>query len=356
MLRVVQVGTGGFGATWCGRFLPRAINDSLIEVVALVDTDPLALQTAANRLEVDQARCFADVGRALGNIETDAVFVVVPAKNHAQIVEAAVARNLDVLSEKPVADSLSESLRLARLVERAGIRMAVTMSHRFDRAKASLRAVVHSGAYGPVDYVSCRFVSDLRDRGSWGNAPSRYDLEHPLLEEASIHHFDLLCDLAQTSPTTVYADSWTPPWGDFHGPSQASVHVHFENDVRGIYEGAMCNAAGISGWNNETIRVECRDATLLLEGSTLRVCRHEASRNWADRNAQNEFEEMPLLEGSKWTHDLIIDQFVRWVEGGAKADTALESVLGATALTFAAVASSEQERVVDIRALVDGAR
>jgi hypothetical protein len=33
------VGTGGFGANWCRDFLPAAVHDNLIEIVAAVDID-----------------------------------------------------------------------------------------------------------------------------------------------------------------------------------------------------------------------------------------------------------------------------------------------------------------------------
>jgi len=44
--KVVQVGTGGFGAAWCRTFLPPNIKDGHVEVVAAVDRNPDALVNA----------------------------------------------------------------------------------------------------------------------------------------------------------------------------------------------------------------------------------------------------------------------------------------------------------------------
>ena len=37
--RMIQIGTGGFGATWCREFLPPSVEEGRIEVVAAVDLD-----------------------------------------------------------------------------------------------------------------------------------------------------------------------------------------------------------------------------------------------------------------------------------------------------------------------------
>ena len=49
-LRMIQVGTGGMGATWCRDFLPPHVEAGLIEVVAAVDTNPEVLANAREHL------------------------------------------------------------------------------------------------------------------------------------------------------------------------------------------------------------------------------------------------------------------------------------------------------------------
>ena len=44
--RMIQVGTGGFGASWCRNILPPNIDAGLLEVMAAVDTNPVALANA----------------------------------------------------------------------------------------------------------------------------------------------------------------------------------------------------------------------------------------------------------------------------------------------------------------------
>ena len=62
-----------------------------------------------------------------------------PPAAHEAVVDAALAHDLDILSEKPIADTLDGSVRIARKVRQAGKKMGVTMSHRFDQDKSTLR-------------------------------------------------------------------------------------------------------------------------------------------------------------------------------------------------------------------------
>ena len=62
--KMIQVGTGGFGGSWCRRFLPPNVQDGLIEVVAAVDVDPNALENAQEFLGLRQDQCYTDIQRA----------------------------------------------------------------------------------------------------------------------------------------------------------------------------------------------------------------------------------------------------------------------------------------------------
>jgi predicted dehydrogenase len=48
-------------------------------------------------------------------------------------------------------------------VRAAGRKMGVTMSHRFDQDKTTLRQIIRSGRLGRVNNVSCRYFADMRE-------------------------------------------------------------------------------------------------------------------------------------------------------------------------------------------------
>ena len=49
--KVIQVGVGSHGSSWCRHFLPPNIADGSIEVVAAVDTNPAVLKVAQDHTQ-----------------------------------------------------------------------------------------------------------------------------------------------------------------------------------------------------------------------------------------------------------------------------------------------------------------
>lgn len=347
--RVIQVGTGGFGAAWCERFLPPNVADGLIEVVAAVDTNPKALENASKHLGVPPERCYGDLDRALDENEADFCTVVVPPAFHESVVDAALARGLHILSEKPIADTLEASVRIAAKAEKAGIKMGVTMSHRFDRDKTTLRREIRSGRGGPVDYIVCRFTCAMREFGAWGRF--RHEIPDPLLIEGAVHHLDLLADMTASKCDTIYARTWNPPWGEYAGDSQALVTMEMENGAHVLYEGAKTNAAGLNCWTDEYIRAECRDATLILDHREL-----ERLPAGAGGVREGSGENVPLLDQPKWANAWLVEKFVRWLDGGEPMETSVEANLQSVALVFAAIESSRTRTAVKVQDFLEKAQ
>ena len=168
--------------------------------------------------------------------ETSADFctVVVPPAFHEAVVDEALAHNLHILSEKPIADTLVASCRIAAKVKSSGRKMGVTMSHRFDQDKTTLRQELRSGKHGRLDYLVCRFTCDCRQFASWGKF--RHEIPDALMVEGAVHHLDLLVDMTGATCDTIDALTWNPPWGQYAGDSQGLVTMLMGNGTRAFYE------------------------------------------------------------------------------------------------------------------------
>ncbi|QCC49865.1 Gfo/Idh/MocA family protein [Halapricum salinum] len=354
--RVIHVGCGGWGAMWVGEFLPANVEDDTIEVVAAVDQDPEALENANRDLDLPDERCYTDAETAFESHDAEFATLVVPPEVRKPLVEAALAHDLDLLTEKPIAPTLAEAVEIADIVEQAGARMAVTMSHRFDRDKTTLRRRIQRGEYGPLDYLVFRFTQRYRQRDEWV-AGRPYEMDHPLLVEGGVHHLDLLASLAGAKCERLYARTWNPEWSDFSGDSQALVTMEFENGVHATYEGATTNAVSMNGWNNEYVRAECRDATLELDARELTAYpydpdaepRHTAS-------GPPEGETIPLDDREKWMNSWLIEQFCQWRAGGEPMPTRVSENLQSVALIEAAMRSSERDEPVAVQELLEHVR
>ena len=239
---------------------------------------------------------------------------MVPPAYHEGVVDLALAHGLHILSEKPIADTLDASVRIADKVQRAGVKMGVTMSHRFDQDKTTLRQAIRSGQYGPLDYLVCRFTCDCRKFASWGKF--RHEIPDALMVEGAVHHLDILADLAGALCDTLYAQTWNPRWGEFAGDSQGLVTMHFGNGTRAFYEGAKTNAVGLNGWGQEYIRAECELAHADHGPPPRRVLplRRLAGRTWpCGRGTARRYR---CLQQPKWANTWLIEKFVRWLDGG----------------------------------------
>ena len=342
--RMIQVGTGGQGNGWCSRFLPPNIADGRIEVVAAVDINPDVHINAQRSLGLPAEKCYSDIERAFDENAADFCSVVVPPAFHEGVVDAALAHDMHIISEKPIADTLEGSVRIAAKVKRAGKKMGVTMSHRFDQDKATLRQALRSGRSGAIDYIVCRFTCGLRNFGDWG-ASFRHTMEETLMIEGSVHHLDIVADLAGARCDTIFAQTWNPSWGEYNTGSQGLVMMTFENGVRATYEGAKTNACGFNGWAHEYVRAECENETLIMDNRRIERFPYQPKQY----SREGKGEEIALLEQAKWRNEWLIAQFLDWMDGGPPMETNVEDNLQSVALIFSAIESSRSGQPVKVQ-------
>ena len=339
-LRYVIVGTGGWGGTWCESVLPRLAQLGKAEAAAAADLSPEALKNAETYLKLPSEKCYADFRKAIAESDADFGIVVVPPAHHEKVVDAMLAKGLDILSEKPIADSMAACARIRAKVKKAGRRMAVTMSHRFDQDKQSLERLIKSGAYGKLDYVVGRNTWNLRRYPEWG--AFRYRIPDTLLVEGTVHHFDIMRALAGADAATVYAKTWNPQWSDFEGDCQALITIEMTNGVKVFYEGAKANASQLNGWCEDYWRAECDKATLELDQRRLRVITGRRGENAV-------VEEKPLDRRDAWSNPWIAEMFCDWLLGGEPPPPHLDDNIQCAALLFAAIESAHSGKVVDVQ-------
>ena len=339
-LRYTLVGTGGHGTHWCRDVLPRLARLGKALPVAAVDTNPEMHKNAREHLGLPPEKCYTDLGSALDQNPADFIIIVVPPAYHESVVDAALAHDLHILSEKPIADTMEACVRISRKVNAAGKKMAVTMSHRFDQDKQSLEAAVKSGEYGPLNYVVHRFTHNCKKFASWGKF--RHEIPDPLLVEGTVHHFDILRALTGADGDVVYTQSWNPPWGEYAGDSTALINLKMTNGVHCLYEGAKANSITLNGWGNDYLRAECENGTLELDRRHLRLLR---DGGWGPPVA----EELPLLERDAWINPWIAEMFCDWLVGGPPPPSHLEDNLQCAALLFAAIESAHTGQPVKVQ-------
>ena len=342
-LTYVHIGVGGFGQHWCTAVLPRLKQLGLAEPVAVVDINPHVLVRAKAQLGLPDDRLYTSAQAALEGHRPDFITIVVPPSAHEEMVRLAVRYGCHILSEKPIADTMAASCRIYHSVREAGLKMAVTMSHRFDQDKQTLERRIHSGDYGHLDYIVGRNTWTCRQRGQWG--AFRYDIDDPLLIEGTVHHFDIMRSLSGADAKSVHCLTWNPAWSEFQGDAQGLMLVEMMNGVKVFYEAAKTNASQLNGWTQDYWRAECEGATLVLDRRRLRTIR--------DLDGARVEQSVPLDEQPAWTNAWLAEMFCDWLLGGEPPPNTLDDNIQCVALLFAAIESAHGGKTVDVQAFLE---
>ncbi|WP_439366080.1 Gfo/Idh/MocA family protein [Bradyrhizobium sp. DASA03005] len=351
--KVLHIGAGGFGERWCDTFLPANIADGTIDIVGVVDIDHKALEKGRRHLGLKPERCFTSAQEAFQSVEADFCTIVIPPPLHESIVDLALDRGIDILSEKPIANTIEASVRIADKVKAASRKMGVTMSHRFDQDKSTLRELVSGDALGRINTVSCRHASDYRMHDSWRRF--RHEMAYPTLIEGAVHHLDILADLAGAPCTSIFARSWKPEWAEYKGDTDVIALIEFANGVHGVYEGSAAQSTGLNDWSFEYFRVEAASGTAILDHREVEVFHRDPNRIY-QQSRQGKGQQVSLLSGKKWQNSLLIEQFCRWLDGGPPMATNVEDNLRSAAIVFSAIESARSGHPVKVQEFLQSFR
>ena len=193
-MRVAVIGAGSMG----GRHAQLLAGLPDVEEVLVVDA--IAARAVQVARDVD--------GRALDHDAAldaaDAVVIATPAGLHAATVDAAVARRLPTLCEKPLTDDLQMTAELVQRVETAGAHVEIGFHRRHDPAYLAGRARIADGSAGRLHLLRLTALDPRvtpRPTSEW--TPSE---TAPVFLHSSIHDFDFVRWMSGQEVVEVTAD------------------------------------------------------------------------------------------------------------------------------------------------------
>lgn len=287
-IRVAVVGLGSRGQDW----VREVRTDPGYELVACVDPDREALQLAATKLNVPQGQLFTMLADALDNADCEAVIVAAAADYHTEVCEAALARGLGLMVEKPFTLHLNEAIRLARLAEQKKAPLVVAQNYRYLRSFKAARRIVHEGTLGQVGMIACQYFRVPHEM-----APSLARLTNSILWGMGIHHLDALRYILGQKVVGVLAESFTLPDGQLPPGASLQTLLAFENGTRATYT-ATYESSGhefFEGGQEFYARFTGRDATLHVFQRWLFLCARGKWPRPVRRGARPVSEERVLL-------------------------------------------------------------
>ena len=327
-LRIIQVGVGKFGGRWVS-LLSKAKG---VKVVALADINAEALAAAQEKLSLPASFCFKDFRKAIDTAEADALINVTPPRVHRQVALYAFKRGLDVLTEKPLADTMKNAKDMVEVARKTRRKLMVSQNYRFQRWARTVRRIIDKKQYGELGHLSIKFFKALRRRTGF-----RRKMEHLLLVDMSIHHFDLIRYILGTEPVRLYARTWNPKWSWSQGNVAAAVIIEMKNKATVVYDANWVATERQTTWNGEWVfqfargRVALRDDVLY----EAKVGKEEKPARLAGLPCQSQ--EYSFLE------------FRRAIRENRQPETSGKNNLASLAMVFAAIESSKKGRAVELR-------
>jgi predicted dehydrogenase len=337
-IRMLLVGLGARGRYWAQvmHAEPR------VEVVGYVDPSSEALARAGR--DFGERPHFTDLASALqAGLGVEALVLATPPGGREAQLALACEHQLPVLVEKPLALDLVEAARFVKMAEAANIPLMVGLNFRYLGVTEATLRLYREGVVGRPEFA--RFTYE---RWRDGHRPgiNRYPLtmEHPMLWEQSIHHFDLLRYVYGVEPESVACRAWNPSW---------SMYSH-ETNVAALFtfsEGLIVNYQGTWQSNWVTPGFEWRTET--TEGVVTQLDQF-GDLSYA-RREQGERTPVPLPPHEIWVTETagLLRAFVATLLDGAPLACSGRDHLSSLAMVEACIRSSRDGTVIDVQRVLE---
>ncbi len=343
-VRFGVIGVGGMGSGHCVQ-LPKIPET---ELAAVCDTNPATLEAVTTKHSVPG---FATHEALLDSGLVDAVIIATPHYFHPPIAVDAFARGLNVLSEKPLAVTVSSADTMIAAARKSGKKFGVMYQMRGEGQNIAARAVIESGRLGEIYrtslvmgwYRSQAYYNSGGWRATWSGEGGGV-----LINQAP-HYLDLFTWLGGL-PQRVTGQTRTR-LHDIEVEDEAFATLEYANGAHGYLYASTTEVP-----NHNMLEICGDKGKLVLHGSSLKVYEvatpirsftQETKEMWASPKAEEIAVDTPA-EGELKGHALITQNFARSILYGDKLIAPGEDGLNAVELINGLILSSKTGKTVNV--------
>jgi predicted dehydrogenase len=226
-MKKYKVGIVGAGGVTELHFVGYKDHPERIEVTALCDPNPEALQAKADKYGVPQR--FTDLQDFIRNSGVDVAVVCTPTSIRKQIVFPLIEAGLPVFVEKPFSDTLAEAAEITEKARKHGVPVSVNQNF---RRHYPFELVKHKIAEGVIGGITSILFTNLFFRQDVG---WRLECERNALSVMGIHWFDGFRQILGSDAVSVVCQNRSSSAVQCAGETDATVQVVFENDTVATY-------------------------------------------------------------------------------------------------------------------------
>ncbi len=214
MIKFGVIGAGAMG----GHHI-RNLSTMGVDLVGIADIDKNRLSQLSDTYDT---KSFLDY-KELIKEGIDAAIVAVPTKLHKSVCDYLIENGIDILVEKPIADTVENGQQIIEKARKEDIKLSVGHIERFNPAIQKLKELITNDALGKVVTMSSKRVGPysprIRDVG--------------IIVDLGVHDIDIMSFLLGDKIKTVYATGGKRihPFEDF-----ATILMTFGNSCTGLID------------------------------------------------------------------------------------------------------------------------
>lgn len=209
-MKTYRVGLIGTGSIATGVHIPGILSCPNLELVAICDSNPEALEETSKKFGISKEYCFTNYQDLIACPEVDAIDITTSNDAHFEIAMAAVAAKKPYALEKPVTLNKADAAILADATAKAGLANMVCFSYRFIPAARYAKDIIQRGLLGKLHHINMQYLQ------AWGNLdiPMRWRFQKALagsgvLGDLGCHAIDLVRFITEKEYTAVCGQATT---------------------------------------------------------------------------------------------------------------------------------------------------
>ena len=264
-----------YGLIGCGRIAGnhlQAALDNHLEVAAICDIIPAAMDAVAQHHQLTAVHKYADYREMLAKEDLDLVAITTKSSLHAATALDCIAAGVNVIIEKPMTLSLADADQIIAASQKQGVKVCSCHQNRYNKSIQKLRSVIEAGNFGRLMYANAA-IRWFRDAAYYQQADWRgtWAEDGGALMNQCIHNIDLLRWMMGDDIQEVFAytDQLLHPY--IEAEDFGVALIKFDNGGYGLLEGTT-NVYPEDF--EETLAIFGTSGTARVAGTSLNLIQH----------------------------------------------------------------------------------
>lgn len=333
--KAVLIGCGSIHRTWMKAI--REFDD--VKMVGLVDINPEAAEKSKADHELTDAAVFSSLDEALASANPDVVFDCTLPEIHKEVMIKAANFGCHVLSEKPMAVSVTDAKEMNATARQNYITHAIIQNRRYMDEIVAYRDFIRNGSIGQLTTLNADFYLGVHFGGF------RDVMEHVLLLDMAIHSFDQARFISGAAPVSVYCHEWNPSGSWYAHDASAVCIFEMSNGLVFNYRGSWCSEGLNTSWQCDW-RAICTQGSAKWDGE--KELKAEKVVAVSGFQSDKDFLDIPVNKLAFHNHAGVIREFLDSLKNGTVPQTVGEDNIKSLAMVEAAIESAESGKKVKI--------